>query len=99
MMRDFLDHLNSVHQNIQFTMEVQTTTIPSWTHIFAGDPYQNPSNMHAVLSTLVQRARVLCDHKSLHDELEFPRDAFRLNTTATRRLAGSQSSHDGHSTQ
>jgi hypothetical protein len=35
--------------------------------------------MHAVLSILEQRARVLCDHNSLHDELEFLRGIFRLN--------------------
>lgn len=32
---------------------------------------------HAVLSTLVHKARALCDHESLHDQLEFPRDTFK----------------------
>jgi hypothetical protein len=32
-----------------------------------------------VLSTLVHRARAVCDHESLHDELEFLKDTFKRN--------------------
>lgn len=35
---------------------------------------------HAVLSTLVHKARALCDHESLHDQLEFPRDTSKWNS-------------------
>jgi hypothetical protein len=41
--------------------------------------HHHPSNKQAVLSLLVHRARALCDHKSLHDELEFLRGTFRQN--------------------
>jgi hypothetical protein len=36
--------------------------------------------MHAILSTLVHRAIVLCNRDSLHDELEFIKDTFRQNS-------------------
>jgi hypothetical protein len=39
-----------------------------------------PLNKHAILSTLVHRARVLCDQDSLHVELVFMGDIFRQNS-------------------
>jgi hypothetical protein len=41
--------------------------------------HHRPSNRHAVLSTLVHRARALCDHDSLNDELRLLRDTFKQN--------------------
>jgi hypothetical protein len=94
-LRDFLDHLNSVHQSIQFTME--TATFPSWMSISTdlghkvyckpthanlylnSNSYHHPSNKHAILSTLVHRARPQCDQDSLHGELVFLDDIFRQN--------------------
>jgi hypothetical protein len=40
--------------------------------------HHHPSNKQALLSTLVHRARALCDHESLHDELEGHFQAERL---------------------
>jgi hypothetical protein len=39
-----------------------------------------------VLSTLVHRARALCDHESLHDELEFLKDTFKRNGYGDRQI-------------
>jgi hypothetical protein len=36
--------------------------------------------MHATFSTSVHRARALCNHNSLHDELEFMRDTYSQNS-------------------
>jgi hypothetical protein len=40
----------------------------------------HPSSKQAVLSTLVHRARGLCDQDNLHAELVFLRDVFRQNS-------------------
>jgi hypothetical protein len=42
--------------------------------------HDHPFNKHAVLSTLVHRARALCDKDCLHDELVFLRDTFDQNS-------------------
>jgi hypothetical protein len=100
-LRDFLDHLNSVHQNIQFTMETEKDgnlpfldidiyhrpdgslghrvyCKPTHTNLYLNsNSHHHPSNKHAVLSTLVHRAKALCDRDSLRGELEFLRDTFR----------------------
>lgn len=39
----------------------------------------HPSNLQALLSILVHRARAPCDKESLHDELEFPKTMFKEN--------------------
>jgi hypothetical protein len=60
------------------------------THLYLN----HPSNLQALLSTLVYTARAPCDKESLHDELEFPKTMFkengiithRYNTSSTRRL-------------
>jgi hypothetical protein len=39
-----------------------------------------------VLSTLVHRAGALCDHESLHDELEFLKDTFKRNGYGDRQI-------------
>jgi hypothetical protein len=37
-LKDFLDHLNGIHQNIQFTMETErAATFPSWISTSTGD--------------------------------------------------------------
>jgi hypothetical protein len=41
--------------------------------------HHHPSSKQAVLSTLVHRARALCDQDSLHAELVFLKDVFRQN--------------------
>jgi hypothetical protein len=84
-LQSFLKHLNSVHQNIAFTMEVeQQGTLPlldvlvkrrlddSLGHSVYKKPIHTDLNLHAksehhpskkraVLSTLVRRAKTLCD--------------------------------------
>jgi hypothetical protein len=97
---DFLNHRNSIHQCIQFTMETEIeghlpfldTDIyrrpdgsldhtvyhkPTHTNLYFNAGSHHLSNKQAVLSTLVHRARALCDQDSLHAELVFLRDVFR----------------------
>jgi hypothetical protein len=53
---------------------------PTHTNLYLHvNSHHHPSNKQAVLSTLVHRARALCDHESLYDELEFLRDTFKRN--------------------
>jgi hypothetical protein len=40
---------------------------------------KHPSNLQALLSTLVHRARTPCDKESLYDELEFPKTTSKEN--------------------
>jgi hypothetical protein len=47
--------------------------------------HHHPSNTHALLSTLVHRARALCDRDSLYVELVFLRVAFRQNGYSDRQ--------------
>jgi hypothetical protein len=51
---------------------------PTHTNLYlkAGS-HHHPSNKQAVLSTLVHRARALCDQDSLPAKLAFLRDVFR----------------------
>jgi hypothetical protein len=102
-LKDFLNHLNSIHQCIKFTMETESEDhLPfldidiymrpdgslghrvyrksTHTNLYpnAGS-HDHPSSKQAVLSTLVHRARALCDQDRLHVELVFLRDIFRQN--------------------
>lgn len=102
----FLDHLNAIHRNIQLkemdgNLPFLTSTyagdqMTPWairstenqpTHLYLN----HPSNLQALLSTLVHRARALCDKESLHDELEFPKTMFKENgyTTQIRHVLNS----------
>jgi hypothetical protein len=57
-------------------------------HIEVGNDrsYHHPSSKQAVLSTLVHRARALCDQDSLQVELVFLRDVFRQNGYNNRQI-------------
>jgi hypothetical protein len=46
--------------------------------------HHHPSYKQAVLSTLIHRARVLCDEDSLQAELLFLKDVFRENGYSDR---------------
>jgi hypothetical protein len=107
---EFLDHVNSIHESIQFTMETERDghlpfldidiyrkpdgslghkvyRKPTHTNLYLNsNSHHHPSNKQAVLSTLVHRARSLCDQESLHSELEFLRTAFRQNGYSNRQI-------------
>jgi hypothetical protein len=50
------------------------------------DSHHHPSNKQAVLSTLVHRARALCNQESLHAELVFLKNVFRQNVYSDRQI-------------
>jgi hypothetical protein len=53
---------------------IVSTVKSTHTNVYLHDnSHHHPSNKQAVLSTLVHRARALCGHESLNDELEFLR--------------------------
>jgi hypothetical protein len=56
------------------------------TNLYLHATSHHPSNKQSPLSTLVQRARVLCDSTSLHYEPQFLRDAFRRNGYGARQM-------------
>ncbi|KDR19144.1 uncharacterized protein LOC110830199 [Zootermopsis nevadensis] len=108
--RGFLDHLNSVHESIQFTMETEKDSHlpfldidihrkpdgslghkvyrkPTHTDLYLNsDSHHHPSNKQALLSTLVHRARALCDQEGLLGELEILRTTFKQNSYNNRQV-------------
>jgi hypothetical protein len=59
---------------------------PTHTNLYLNSSSHNyPSNKQAVLSTLVHRAKSLCDPESLHGELDFLRTTFRHNAYSDRQ--------------
>jgi hypothetical protein len=48
--------------------------------------HHHPSSKQAVLSTVVHRARALCDKESLHEELEFLKSTFRENGYSLKQI-------------
>jgi hypothetical protein len=109
-LKDFLHHLNSIHQSIQFTMETESEgqlpfldfdiyrrpeaslghkvyRKPTHTNLFLNaKSHHHPSNTQAVLSTLIHRARALCDEDSLQAELVFLKDVFKENSYNDRNI-------------
>jgi hypothetical protein len=60
---------------------------PTHTNLYLhANSHHHPSNKQAVLSTLVHRARALCDDESLRDELEFLKDTFKRNGYGDRQI-------------
>jgi hypothetical protein len=109
-LKDLLNHLNSIHERIKFTMETESEghvpfldidiyrrpdgslghrvyhkATPTNLYLNAGS-HHHPSSKQAVLSTLVHRARALCDQESLHAELVFLKDVFRQNGYNDRQI-------------
>ena len=100
---DILNHLNSIHNNIQFTMEIEEGHLPfldiniyrKMDGSIRHKVYQKPThtnlylhqkshhhlaNKHSVLSSLVHRAKSLCDQDSLAPELTFLTNVFKQNS-------------------
>ncbi|XP_023702101.1 uncharacterized protein LOC111861620 [Cryptotermes secundus] len=109
-LKEFLNHLNSVHQCIHFTMETKIEVhLPfldidiyrrpnsslgyrvyckfSHTNFYLNAAsHHHPSNKQVVLSTLVHRARALCDQDSIHAEFVLLGDVFRRNSYNNRQI-------------
>ncbi|PNF15534.1 hypothetical protein B7P43_G16534 [Cryptotermes secundus] len=109
-LQDFLNHINSINQCIQFTMETETEGhLPfldidiyrrpdgslghrvyrksTHTNLYLNAAsHHHPSNKQAALSTLVHRARALCDQDSLHAELVLLKDVFKKNGYNNRQI-------------
>ena len=100
---DFLNHLNVIHNKIQFTMEIEEAghlpfldidtyrkmdcsighkvyRKPTHTNLYLHQKsHHHPANKHSVLSSLVHRAKTLCDQESLAPELTFLTNVFKQN--------------------
>ncbi|PNF22911.1 hypothetical protein B7P43_G13899, partial [Cryptotermes secundus] len=106
---DLLNHINSIHQCIQFTMETETEghfpfldidiyrrpdgslghrvyRKSTHTNLYLNAASHHPSKKQAALSTLVHRARALCDQDSLHAELVLLKDVFKKNGYNNRQI-------------
>ncbi|XP_023702614.1 uncharacterized protein LOC111861900, partial [Cryptotermes secundus] len=60
---------------------------PTHTNLYLNaKSHHHPSSKQAALSTLVHRARALCDQESLRAELEFLKDIFRRNGYNDRKI-------------
>jgi hypothetical protein len=60
---------------------------PTHTNLYLNAKFhRHPSNKQAVLSTLLHRARALCDEDSLQAELVFLKDVFRENGYKDRQI-------------
>jgi hypothetical protein len=101
-LKDFVHHLNSIHQSIQFSMETEIEGHlpfldldiysrpdgkPTHTTLYLNaKSHHHPCNKQAVLSTLIHRARALCDEDSLQAELLFLKDVFKKNGYNDRQI-------------
>jgi hypothetical protein len=76
----FLDIDIRVYRKPDGSLGHRVYSKPTHTNLYLhANSHHHPSNKQAVLSTLVHRTRALCDHESLHDELEFLKDTFKRN--------------------
>ena len=106
---DFLNHLNGIHNKIQFTMEKEEAghlpfldidiyrkmdcslghkvyRKPTHTNLYLHQKFHHhPANKHSVLSSLVHRAKTLCDQESLAPELTFLTIVFKKMVTVISR--------------
>ena len=99
---EFLNHLNGIHNKIQFTMEIEEAghlpfldidiyrkmdcslghkvyRKPTHTNLYLHQKSRHPANKHPVLSSLVHKAKSLCDQESLAPELTFLTNVFKQN--------------------
>ena len=97
-LQNFLQYLNSLHTNIQFTMETEKDDKltfldvlvkkkldgllghtmyrkPTHTDLYLhANSEHHPTQKQAVMSTLVHRAKMICDAESLEEELQHLQD-------------------------
>jgi hypothetical protein len=60
---------------------------PTHTNLYlSAKSHRHPSNKQAVLSTLIHRARALCDEDGLQAELVFLKDVFKENGYNDRQI-------------
>jgi len=100
---DFRNHLNGIHNIIQFTVEIEEAghlplmdidmyrkidcflehkvyREPTHTNLYLHrKSYHHPANKHSVRSSLVHRAKTLCDQESLAPELTFLTNVIKPN--------------------
>jgi len=100
-LKDFLNHLNGLHNKIQFTMEKEEEdhlpfldidiyrkmdgslghkVYQKSTHTnlhLHHNSHHHPANKQSVLTSLIHRAKALCDQDSLPPELEFLTTTFK----------------------
>jgi hypothetical protein len=81
----FLD--NDIHSKPDGSLGHKVYRKPTHTNLYLNSNSHNyPSNKQAVLSTMVHRARSLCDQDSLHGELEFLRTTIRQNSYSDQQI-------------
>jgi hypothetical protein len=116
-----MNHLNSIHHCIQFTVETKREgnlrfldidiyrrpngslghrvyCKPTHTNLYLNArSHHHPSNKQAALSTLVHRARALCNENSLHAKSVFLRDVYRQKGYKDWQLDSSLNRHPNNS--
>jgi hypothetical protein len=76
-----------IHRKPDGSLNHKVYRKPTHTNLYlTSNSHHYPFNKRAVLSTLVHRARSLCDQESLHGELEFLRTTFRQNGYSDRQI-------------
>ena len=107
---EFLNHLNGIHKNIQFTMEIEEAghlqfldidiyrkpdgslghkvyRKPTHTNQYLHrNSHHHPANKKSVLSSLIHRAKALCDQDSLTQELVFLITVFKGNGYSPQQI-------------
>ena len=109
-LQDFLNHLNSLHNKIQFTIETEKDghlpfldidiyrrtdgTLghkvyrkPTHTNLYLQqNSHHHPAQKQSILTSLIHRARAICDEDSLPQELEFLSLVFKNNGFKYRQI-------------
>jgi hypothetical protein len=107
---EFLNHLNGLHNKIQFTTEKEEEghlpfldieiyrktdgflghklyRKPTHTNLYLHqNSHHHPANKQSVLTSLIRRAKALCDQDSLTQELEFLTTVFKDNGYSPQQI-------------
>jgi hypothetical protein len=60
---------------------------PTHTNLYLQqNSHHHPTNKHSILTTLVHRARALCDQESLPQELDLLTEAFKSNGYSQQQI-------------